>query len=184
MDSFEDFAAKRASSNATCRVGTKDKGNGKAKPNKSAASLGLVVSIFKDSLISHVSACISRMLGGHTGRQVDGCKTFGQNLRDDIIDVFVHLPKTDALNWLRRGAAHRALLAKDIANLPDAKDLQKVWIAPACLLIVNSLGPLFALVTAGRLGRARAMKEESKALCSRTCVLYLRDMLSFALTMY
>ena len=109
----------------------------------------------------------------HTGRQVDGCKTAGHNLRDDIIDVFVHLPQTDALNWLRRGTAHRAILARHIANLPDAKDLQKVRIAPACLLIVNSLGPLFALVTAGRLGRARTMKEKSKAMCSRTLVLNL-----------
>lgn len=41
--------------------------NGKAKHDKS----GTCGFNFQESLISHVSACISRMLGDHTGRQVD-----------------------------------------------------------------------------------------------------------------
>ena len=72
------------------------------------------------------------MLGDNTGRQLDGWKTSGHNLRDDIIRVVLRLPKTEALNWLSKGTAHRAILARDIADFPEATDLRKVWIAPGC----------------------------------------------------
>ena len=87
LDSVQDFLAERASSNATSRVGTKakGKGTGKAKHDKSATCRIK----FQDSLSSHVNTCISRMLGDHTGHQVDGWKTSGHNLRDDFVRAVV-----------------------------------------------------------------------------------------------
>ncbi len=200
LDSFRDFA-KRASSNATARVGTKGQGKGKGKAKHDKSANGGIK--FQDSLISHVNTCISRMLGDNTGRQLDGWKTSGHNLRADIIRVVVRLPKTEALNWLGKGTAHRAILARDIADFPEATDLRKVWIAPGCpvldgnpvqisqslhLYLADCKFP-WAIVRApfflGGLGRlTKTMKEKSKALCSRTLFLYRRAMLSFALTMY
>lgn len=94
LDSLEDFLAERASSNATSRVGTKDKGKGKGKAKHDKSATCRIK--LEDGLTGRANTCISHMLEDHTGRQVDGWKTSGHNLRDDFIRAVVRLPKTDA----------------------------------------------------------------------------------------
>ena len=109
----------------------KAKGKGKTKYVKQPHRLS-------DTLVANLNSQVSRMLGDPSGQKLGTWKASGHNVKADIIRVSVRLPKVDAVNWLKAGTQHHAILVRDIHDIPEAKDLCCVWISPGCPVMEGS----------------------------------------------
>ena len=103
----------------------KGPGEGKGKNKEKAKGKGKGKRGVARPVVALINAHMSKLLGDVRKTRMDGIKSSGHTIGEGVIRVGVRVPKHEASTWISAGTPSEAILAREVTEFEDIKDLRR-----------------------------------------------------------